>query len=94
MHDSSGKALYFEQCKDTVSIYGTIYSIIRDYLQYIFIYIKWINADMMCLMFDVSNKESFGHIKFWYEKVKNEFQNDKNIIGNIFKCVFNVYELF
>jgi len=37
---------------------------------------------MVCLVFDLSNKDSFGHIKFWYEKVKEIFSNDKKMIGN------------
>ncbi|CAF1030303.1 unnamed protein product [Brachionus calyciflorus] len=58
LYDSSGKAIYFENCKET-----------------------WLNADMIVLVFDLSNKESFGHVKFWYEKAKETFLYDKPIIG-------------
>ena len=56
--DNSGKALYFEHCKET-----------------------WIYADMVCLVFDITNKESFGHLRFWYEKVKDFFDADKKPLG-------------
>lgn len=36
---------------------------------------------MIVLVYDVSNKDSFGHIKFWYEKAKESFLYDKEIIG-------------
>ena len=43
--------------------------------------LKWLNADMICLVYDITNKESFGHTKFWYEKVKEIFLNNKKVIG-------------
>ena len=49
---------------------------------YFFIF-KWLNADMVCIVYDVNNKESFGHCKFWYEKVKEVFLHDKKVIGCI-----------
>ena len=36
---------------------------------------------MICLVYDITNKESFGHTKFWYEKVREIFLNNKKIIG-------------
>lgn len=36
---------------------------------------------MVVLVYDVSNKDSFGHIKFWYEKAKEAFLYDKEVIG-------------
>jgi hypothetical protein len=49
-------------------------------------YFKWLNADMICLVFDITNKESFGHTKFWYEKVNEILKaNNKKIIGYNFK---------
>ena len=39
---------------------------------------------MICLVFDITNKESFGHTKFWYEKVNEILKaNNKKIIGSI-----------
>ncbi len=58
LYDNSGKAMYFENCKET-----------------------WLNADMICIVFDITNKDSFGHSKFWYDKVKEVFQDNKKIIG-------------
>lgn len=62
LHDNSGKAMYFENCKET-----------------------WLSADMICIVFDITNKDSFGHSKFWFDKVNevlNERGNDgKKIIG-------------
>jgi hypothetical protein len=40
---------------------------------------------MICLVYDITNKESFGHTKFWYEKVKEIFLNNKKVIGKHFK---------
>ena len=62
LHDSSGKAIYFENCKET-----------------------WLSADMICIVFDITNKDSFGHSKFWYDKVKDIFQDNKKIIGKFIK---------
>lgn len=36
---------------------------------------------MVCLVYDVNNKESYGHIRFWYEKVKEVFPPEKSLIG-------------
>ncbi len=50
---------------------------------------------MVCIVYDVSNKDSFGHCKFWYDKVLEAFPNDKKVIGKIyfFKVVrkYNFY---
>jgi Ras-related protein Rab-1A len=43
--------------------------------------IKWLNADMICIVFDITNKDSFGHSKFWLDKVKEVFQDNKKVIG-------------
>ena len=37
---------------------------------------------MVCLVYDVNNKDTFGHLKFWYDNVKQVFMHDKHIIGN------------
>ena len=36
---------------------------------------------MICLVYDVNNKESYGHVRFWYDKVKDAFPPEKSIIG-------------
>ena len=41
----------------------------------------WLNPDMVCLIYDITNKESFGHCKYWLEKVKDMFSSDKKMIG-------------
>lgn len=44
---------------------------------------KWLNADMICLVYDITNRESFGHVKFWHEKSKEIFINNKKMIGKL-----------
>jgi GTPase SAR1 family protein len=38
---------------------------------------------MICIVFDITNKDSFGHTKFWYDRVKEVFgdNENKNVIG-------------
>ena len=36
---------------------------------------------MFVIVFDITNKESFGHVKFWQEKLKEMFSQNKKMIG-------------
>ena len=38
---------------------------------------------MVCIVYDVNNKESFGHCKFWLDKVLEAFSNEKKVIGSL-----------
>lgn len=52
---------------------------------------------MICLVYDVSNKDSFGHLKFWYDKCKDVFANNKKTMGrwerDIYKPILKIRDL-
>ena len=38
---------------------------------------------MVCIVYDITNKESLKHVGLWYEKLNQFFENsNKKIIGN------------
>jgi hypothetical protein len=71
---------------DTVEMF--LYDSSGKAIYYDYVKETWQNADMICLVYDIANKDSFGHIRFWYDKVKQIFENDKKIIGKYLKFVF------
>jgi hypothetical protein len=46
--------------------------------------LKWLNADVFCIVYDITNKESLKNANFWHEKVKEFSENNKKIPGLTF----------